>query len=63
MSIFFCLGRLSKQSVLARGFLVIFGKKRVFDGEGLLARRPIPNLEDHPLSAVRDYLFNVFADT
>jgi hypothetical protein len=32
-----------------------------FYGEGLLAPRPIPKLEDHPLSFVRGYLFNIFA--
>jgi hypothetical protein len=30
-------------------------------GEGLLAPRPTPKLEDHPLSFVRGCLFNVFA--
>jgi hypothetical protein len=35
----------------------------MFYGEGLLAPRPTPKLEDHPLSAVRDCLFNVFATT
>jgi hypothetical protein len=34
-----------------------------FDGEALLALRPNPKLEDHPLSAVRDCLFNIFAAT
>jgi len=34
-----------------------------FYGEELLAPRPTPKLEDHPLSAVRDYLFNIFAAT
>jgi hypothetical protein len=29
----------------------------------LLAHRPIPNLEDHPLSAVCDCLFNILAAT
>jgi hypothetical protein len=29
----------------------------------LLAPRPTPKLEDHPLPAVRDCLFNVFAAT
>jgi len=29
----------------------------------LLAPRPTPNLEDNPLSAVRNYLFNIFAAT
>jgi hypothetical protein len=32
-------------------------------GEKLLAPRRTPKLEDHPLSTVRDCLFNVFADT
>jgi len=32
-----------------------------FYGEELLAPRPIPQLEDHPSSAVRDCLFNIFA--
>jgi hypothetical protein len=34
-----------------------------FYGEELLEPRPIPELEDHPLSAVRDRLFNIFAAT
>ena len=34
-----------------------------FHGEALLASRPTPNLEDHPSSAVRDCLFNLFAAT
>jgi hypothetical protein len=34
-----------------------------FYGEELLAPRPTPKLEGHPLSAVRDFLFNVFAAT
>jgi hypothetical protein len=32
-----------------------------FYGEGLLAPRPTPNLEDHPMSFVRGCLFNIFA--
>jgi hypothetical protein len=35
----------------------------IFYGEELLAPRPTPKLEDHPLSAVRDCLFNIFAAT
>jgi hypothetical protein len=35
----------------------------IFYGEEFLAPRPTPKLEDHPLSAVRDCLFNVFAAT
>jgi hypothetical protein len=35
----------------------------LFYGEELLAPRPTRKQEDHPLSAVRDCLFNVFAAT
>jgi hypothetical protein len=38
-----------------------FCNKLIFYGEELLASRPTPKLEDHPLSAVRDCLFNIFA--
>jgi len=34
-----------------------------FYGEELSAPCPITSLEDHPLSAVRDCLFNIFAAT
>jgi len=34
-----------------------------FYGEQLSAPRPTPKLEDHPLSAARDCLFNIFAAT
>ena len=34
-----------------------------FYGEELLAPLPTPKLEGHPLSAVRDCLFNLFAAT
>jgi hypothetical protein len=40
-----------------------FCNKIHFYGEELLAPRPTPKLEDHPLSAVRDCLFNIFAAT
>jgi hypothetical protein len=33
----------------------------IFYGEQLLAPRPTPKLEGHPLSAVRDCLFSIFA--
>jgi hypothetical protein len=59
MSIF-CLGRLSKESVQVRGILFTFVTGLFFYGE-LLAPRPPPKLEDHPLSAVRDCLFNILA--
>jgi len=35
----------------------------MFYREGLLVPRPNPKLEDHPLSAARDCLFNIFAAT
>jgi hypothetical protein len=35
----------------------------IFYGQELLAPRPTPRLENHPLSGVRDCLFNVFAAT
>ena len=34
-----------------------------FHREDLLVPHPTPKLEDHPLSAVRDCLFNLFAAT
>jgi hypothetical protein len=40
-----------------------FRNNKHFYGEGLLAPRPTPKLENHPLSAVRDCLFNIFAAT
>jgi hypothetical protein len=43
--------------------LVNFRNKIIFYGEELLAPRPTPKLEGHPLSAVRDCLFNIFAAT
>jgi len=38
-------------------------KKSAFYGEELLDPCPNPKLEDHPLSAVRDSLFGIFAAT
>jgi hypothetical protein len=38
---------------------VAFRNEFVFYGEGLLAPRPIPKLEDRPLSFVRGCLFNI----
>ena len=43
--------------------MLIFRNLMCFYGEELLAPRPTPKLEDHPLSAVRDCLFNIFATT
>jgi hypothetical protein len=63
MSLFRCLGR-TKVSVQVRGFVSeYFVTKIRFHSEELLAPRPNPKLEDHPLSAVRDYLFDIFAAT
>jgi len=41
----------------------LFSNRICFYVEGLLAPRPPPKLEDHPLSAVHDCLFNIFAAT
>jgi hypothetical protein len=63
MSLFRCLGR-TKVSVQVRGFVCeYFVTKIRFHSEELLAPRPNPKPEDHPLSAVRDCLFNIFAAT
>jgi hypothetical protein len=42
---------------------IAFRNMLIFYGEELSAPRPTPKLEYHPLSAVRDSLFNVFAAT
>jgi hypothetical protein len=36
---------------------IVFRNMVIFYGEELLAPRPTPKLEDHPLSAVRDCIF------
>jgi len=41
----------------------MFRNKVSFYGEELLAPRPTPKLENYPLSAVHDCLFNIFAAT
>jgi hypothetical protein len=41
----------------------LFRNILIFYGEELLALRPSPKLEDHPLSANRDCLFTGFAAT
>jgi hypothetical protein len=46
-----------------RFFLQMIRNRIRFYGEALLPPRPTSKLEDHPLSAVRDCLFNVFAIT
>ena len=50
--------RLQREHPACKYFL-----KWMFYREGLLAPRPTPHLEDHPLSAVHDCLFNLFAAT
>jgi len=45
-----------------RQVCMIRNKTSIF-GEELSAPRPTLKLEDHPLSAIRDYLFNIFAAT
>jgi hypothetical protein len=42
---------------------VTFRNKLFLYGEELLAPRTTTKLEDHPLSAVRDYLFSIFPAT
>jgi hypothetical protein len=44
-------------------FLATFRNKFIFYGEELLVPCQTPKLEDHTLSAVRDFLFNIFAAT
>jgi hypothetical protein len=41
----------------------MFRNKEHLCSEELLAPRPTPKLEDHPLLAVSDCLFNIFAAT
>jgi hypothetical protein len=40
---------------------VTFRNKLLFYGDELSASHPTPELEDHPLSAVRECLFNIFS--
>jgi hypothetical protein len=40
-----------------------FRNKKNFYGEGLLAPRPTPKLENHPSSLVRDDFFGIFTAT
>jgi hypothetical protein len=50
---------LSPEETSLHGYFLTY----VFYGEGLLATRPNPKLEDHPSWAVRGYLFNLFTAT
>jgi len=47
----------------SEAFFVNCSNMTRFYGEKLLAPRPTPKLEDHPLSAIRDCLINIFAAT
>jgi hypothetical protein len=60
ISIFLSLGRLSKESVQVRGPLWHFVTSLFFTAR---TPRPSPKLEDYPLSAVCDCLFNIFETT
>jgi hypothetical protein len=51
-----------KNSPGPRLLLTFRNRVRVY-GEELLAPRPTRKLEDHPLSAVRESFFNIFAAT
>jgi hypothetical protein len=63
MSLFRCSGH-TKVSVQVRGFVCeYFVAKIRFHSEELLAPRSSPKLENHPLRAVRDRLFNISAAT
>ena len=55
--------RMSFQSISPgpRFYLLGFRNFKCFYREELLAPRSAPKLEDHPVSAVRDCLFNIFA--
>jgi hypothetical protein len=59
MPIFLCLGPLSKKIRPGTRLIDLFRNMLAFYGEGLLAPRPTPKLEDHPLSFVRGCLFNI----
>ena len=43
--------------------MFVFRNKASFYGQELSTPRPTTNLRDHPLSAVRDCLFNIFVAT
>jgi hypothetical protein len=62
-SYFFSLGHFFQRIRPGPNASVTLRNKLLFFGEELLAPRPTLKLEDHPLSASRDCLFNVFAAT
>jgi hypothetical protein len=63
-SSFLSFDRLSQESYYqARRSSVTFCNKLIFYGKQFLPPCPTPQLENHPFSAVRDCLFNIFAAT
>ena len=57
-----CTEKFAKKNHLLAFFLMVWtsrNKIRIY-GEELLAPRPNPKQDEHPLSAVRDCLFNIF---
>ena len=48
------------QPVRFRGLCIWFVTRLIFYGKELLAPRPNPKLEDHPLSAVRDCCLHIW---
>ena len=62
MSLFRCLC-CTTASAQVRGLFFVFFCNKIRFYDELLAPRPATYLEDHPLSAVRDSLFNIFAAT
>jgi hypothetical protein len=63
VSIFRRLGHLCKESNQIQSFFEIFVTNLFFYCGGSLAPRPTPNMEDHPLTFIRSYLFNIFVAT
>jgi hypothetical protein len=61
MSLFHCLGHTKKSISPGPRHLFMSRNYASFYVEELLGHRPNPKLEDHPLSAFRDWLFNTFA--
>ena len=59
----FSLLRLHRSTLQVRNLSLTVSQHDTFLRRGLLAPRPTPKVEDHPLSAVRDCLFNIFAAT
>jgi hypothetical protein len=63
LSLYHRSGRTTVSDQVRGLFCECFITKICFHGEELLAPRPTPKLEDHPLSAGSDSLFNIFTAT